>query len=71
MRQKDKVGNTPQKENQAHWKGTWQERSRSAPAPAAGSLLYTRAGQTVFGMEQNRFQSKAQAPVQAVSLLQI
>ena len=32
------------------------------------TLLYTSAGQTVFGMEQNWFHSEAQVPVQVVCL---
>lgn len=50
MRQKDEVGKTPQKENQARGKGTWQE-SPSVPAPLAKSFLCTQSGQC---LERNK-----------------
>lgn len=50
MRQKDEVGNTSQKENQARGKGTWQE----SPCPSPSSkVVLVHSVWTVFGREQN------------------
>lgn len=70
MRQKDEVGNTSQKENQARGKGTWQE----SPCPSPSSkVVLVHSVWTVFGREQNSSNLKprlqGQQPASSLRLL--